>query len=518
LNEPTLHELNFERADPRLVLFDAQGNLSAISQHHLKGSVGGADAECQACHQDAAALSDLQADAVGAASFTVDNALWAQAQSGQIALGQVSLQDQALRVAYAPLHIGDKSPAVFGVLLSTKATTDLRNQLMITSLAAAFLVVTIAALGAVAFGRRSIAQPLVRLAAGAKQIAGGRNGRCCPGCQLEQDEIGALATTFNNMTAQLRGVIDSLEARSLDQTSAEVSRAVTSVLDPDDLVYRVTQLIIQRFNFYYTAVFLIDETGRLAVLREATGEAGQEMKQRHHRLEVGGRSMVGYVTAQRRARVASDVDQEVIRFANPLLPDTRSEIALPLMIAERVIGALDVQSTVVNAFDDETVVMLQGLADQVTIALNNAREFQAAQLNARQSMALFEAVKRPRILPKVWYHRESPAEHSDPTCQFRCRNGRQLRRGRQTYAIITSFDANRLEPLENVGGGNHQASRRPRRQQFKRQRIIVTRRIRSPGPYLETLSALESRSACQPYSVIACWCHHAEPRPRQTRH
>jgi GAF domain-containing protein/HAMP domain-containing protein len=451
LNEPTLYELNFGRSDPRVMLFDAEGNPSAISQHHLKGSVDVADAECQACHQDAAVLSNLKGTMVSAAQFPLDKTLWEQAQSGQVALGQTQFQDRVLRVAYAPLQVGGKSPAVFGLLLSTKAAEDLRNQLLLTSLAVAFLVVVLAALSAVVLGRRSIAQPLVRVAAGAQQITGGQLDVVVPGAD-RQDEIGALAATFNSMTARLRGVIDSLEARSVQlKASAEVSRAVTSVLDPDDLVRQVTQLIAERFNFYYAAIFLINETGQFAVLREATGEAGQELKKRNHQLQVGGASMVGYVTAQRKARVAADVSQETARFANPLLPDTRSEIALPLMVAGRVIGALDVQATEVGAFDEGMVAVLQGLVDQVAIALNNAREFQNAQLNAQQSLALFEASQGTMdisegLTPAVSRLLGTVTQRAN----FDAGMAASFDAAGQTYTIITTFDANQVKPVEDV--------------------------------------------------------------------
>jgi GAF domain-containing protein/HAMP domain-containing protein len=495
LNEPNLYELNFERSDPRLVLFDAAGKLSVISQHHPKGKADVANEECQACHQNTAVLSELQATVVSEAALTADTTLWEQAQSGQVALGQIKFQNRDLRVAYAPLQVGDKAPAVFGLLLSTKATTDLRDQLVLSSLLVVFLVVTLAAGSAVALGRRSVVQPLARLATGAQQIATGQLDVVVPDT-VRKDEIGVLATAFNNMTNQLRGVIQSLEARSLQlKASAEVSRAVTSVLDPDDLVYRVTRLITERFNFYYAAIFLVDETGQFAVLREATGAAGQEMKNRNHRLEIGGKSMVGYVTAQGKTRVASRVDQEAIRFANPLLPDTRSEIALPLMIAGRVIGALDVQATEANAFEDDTVVMLQGLADQVAIALNNSREFQAAQLNARQSLALFETSQATAdisegLAPAVARMLNTISQRTN----FDASMAASYDAAAQTYTVITAFDTVRDEPSEDVGMTiNIKRSETPASLALQTRQPLVINAAAS-DPRLAHLSA-ETRSA-----------------------
>jgi GAF domain-containing protein len=154
--------------------------------------------------------------------------------------------------------------------------------------------------------------------------------------------------------------------------------------DPEQLVPRVVELIQQQFEFYYVGLFLVAADNRYAVLQYGTGagsahEAGRVMKERGHRLEIGGESMVGWVCANKQARIALDVGQDAVRFVNPLLPDTRSEMALPLRAGERVIGALDVQSTQVAAFDESDIAALQGMADQVAVALENARLFQQTQ-------------------------------------------------------------------------------------------------------------------------------------------
>jgi GAF domain-containing protein len=145
------------------------------------------------------------------------------------------------------------------------------------------------------------------------------------------------------------------------------------------LISQIVELIRERFDFYYVGLFLMDAEDRYAVLQQGTGEAGRVMKERGHRLEVGSQSTVGWACANKQARIALDVGQEAVRFANPLLPDMRSEMALPLRVGERVVGALDVQSTRVAAFDQNDITVLQGLADQIAIALENARLFQQTQ-------------------------------------------------------------------------------------------------------------------------------------------
>ncbi|CAG0926674.1 Autoinducer 2 sensor kinase/phosphatase LuxQ [Thermoflexales bacterium] len=195
---------------------------------------------------------------------------------------------------------------------------------------------------------------------------------------------------------ELNTIRASLEERVTERTaqlnvSAEVAQAVSSILDPTELISQVTRLIVERFNLYYAAAFLVDEDSEFAEMVEATGRAGQTLKERGHRLELSGPSMVGSAIATRRPRIAQDVDKETMRFANPLLTETKSEAALPLIVGDRVIGALDVQSTRAAAFDEDTVAVLQGLANQIAIALNNAQQYQLAQLDARQASMLFEA-------------------------------------------------------------------------------------------------------------------------------
>jgi GAF domain-containing protein len=158
-------------------------------------------------------------------------------------------------------------------------------------------------------------------------------------------------------------------------TAADVGRAAASILDLDTLVRQVVELVQDRFKLYYAGLFLLDKGGASAVLAAGTGEAGRTMRERGHKLEVGGVSMVGAACAQREARIALDVGEEPNRFDNPLLPDTRSEMALPLVVGERVIGALDVQSSEPAAFSKGDIAVLQLVADQVAVAVDNARKF-----------------------------------------------------------------------------------------------------------------------------------------------
>jgi PAS domain S-box-containing protein len=175
---------------------------------------------------------------------------------------------------------------------------------------------------------------------------------------------------------------EALRRRALQlQTAAEVARDATALRSLEDLLNRTVTMIRERFGFYHAGIFLVEGTGQdaYAVLRAATGEPGRRMLERGHRLQVGGEGIVGHVTGIGEPRVALDVGDDAAFFDNPDLPETRSEVALPLRARDEIIGALEVQSVEPDAFSQEDVEALQILADQVAVAISNARLFQQAQ-------------------------------------------------------------------------------------------------------------------------------------------
>jgi len=160
---------------------------------------------------------------------------------------------------------------------------------------------------------------------------------------------------------------------------AQVARATATNESLDSLLPRLTTLISEQFGFYHTGIFLLDEDRQYAVLRAANSPGGKRMLERGHKLQVGQTGIVGFVSAIGTPRIALDVGADAAYFDNPDLPSTRSEMALPLRVADEIIGVLDVQSVEANAFKDEDITILSTLADQVAIAIQNSRTYETMQ-------------------------------------------------------------------------------------------------------------------------------------------
>lgn len=230
---------------------------------------------------------------------------------------------------------------------------------------------------------RQAFRPFKALTETAQAIANGDLNREAP---VEgDDEFGRLASSFNTMTTQLVELIDNLEQRVSQRTSelenrsiqlkaaTEVGHAVATIRELDQLLAIITRLISESFGFYHVGIFLLDEDNEYAVLRAANSEGGRHMLERGHKLKVGQQGIVGYTTQRRQPRIALNVGLDSSHFNNPHLPETRSEMALPLIVGGQLLGVLDIQSTKENAFHQDDIDSLQVLADQVAIAISNAR-------------------------------------------------------------------------------------------------------------------------------------------------
>ena len=172
------------------------------------------------------------------------------------------------------------------------------------------------------------------------------------------------------------------------ETAAEIARDISSSLNLDELLQKAVDLIRTRFNFYHASVFLKDLAGEYVVIREATGEAGVQLKRAGHRLAVGSKSVVGYVAGEGEPLIVNDTTRDATYYANPLLPQTRSEAAIPLKVGDRIVGVLDVQSNQLYAFDEDNQRTLQILADQLAIAVVNTELFAETQEHLAQHRLL----------------------------------------------------------------------------------------------------------------------------------
>lgn len=213
------------------------------------------------------------------------------------------------------------------------------------------------------------------------------------------DELGVVTVQFNRMLSRLENLQATLEQQVVERTrqlaaTNEVGRVAATTLDPEQLLTRIIPLFQDQFGYYFAAIYLLDPSGKWAELKEATGEAGKVLKQNHHRLEVAGKSMVGGAIREHAPRIAQVASEDKQRYENPLLPYTRSEVAIPLMVGERVLGALNVQSTRESDFGPQVIETMKNMAGQVAITLENARLFQEAQ----QMIKEMRSVQRQYLL------------------------------------------------------------------------------------------------------------------------
>lgn len=259
-------------------------------------------------------------------------------------------------------------------------------------------------------GTNRLVSPFVRLADAAQMLGAGKWDEPTPILNdieaRNQDEIGLLAHTLNAMSGQLRqsfGRLEQrvaertqeLERRSLQlQTASEIGREITLARDLDTMLMNAVDLISDRFGYYNVGIFLVDETSEYVHLKAASGELGHRLLEQDIRLKVGVQGIVGYVTRFGQTRLASDVRTDRTYQEHSLLADTRSEVALPLRSGPKVIGALDVQSTKPLAFSEDDVIVLQTLADQLAIAIDNVRLVSQMQAAIQEAGLLYQQQTR----------------------------------------------------------------------------------------------------------------------------
>ncbi len=279
------------------------------------------------------------------------------------------------------------------------------------------------------------------------------------------DEVGALQRGVNAMVAQLWEMVRSLEQRVAERTRdlerrssqlqavAEVGSAIASVRDFDVLLARITHLISERFGYYHVGIFLLDAEGEYVVLRAANSPGGQRMLAREHRLAVGGHSIVGTVAATMTPRIVLDVGEDAEYFSNPDLPETRSEMALPLMVGGRLLGVLDIQSTEEAAFAEEDVEVLRVLAEQVAVAIDNVRLLaevqEAAELQRRAYGELSRAAWEELAQLQVLGYRSEATRELVPVVD---RWEPEMERARREGQVVVIDEHTVAVPVKAVGG------------------------------------------------------------------
>lgn len=260
------------------------------------------------------------------------------------------------------------------------------SQTHIELLVPAVLIALLGVVGMFFVINQVVIRPLNHLSTVAqKQLSGDRSARVE---HFPSDEFGHLGRTFNELSSQIDTSIRHQEqiieahTRAIE-TSSNVSRRLSTILDQDELVMTVVNEVQLSFNYYHAQIYLVDENRRILVMVGGTGEAGRIMLSRGHNVPVG-RGLVGRVAEGNSIVLVPDTTQDPNWLPNPLLPETRSEIALPIAIGDQVLGVLDIQHYIVNGFAQQDEDLLRSIANQVAIAIQNARSFMVVQKQAEQ--------------------------------------------------------------------------------------------------------------------------------------
>jgi GAF domain-containing protein len=320
--------------------------------------------------------------------------------------------------AYAPITADDGTiVGVLGLDMSAEAIlASERNLLISTIFLLAISLPIFAGVGWVIGSR--LARPIVKLTQGVNRITAGDVHHVVE--VKSGDEIEALADSFNAMTLRLNELVAGLEQRVEERTTnlaartreleeatdqlksrasqltavSVVARSVTTMRDLNQLLPSIAEIISKQFGFYHVGIFLNDQANQYTVLKASNSEGGRKMLTQGHRLRIGQVGIVGNVASTGKPRIALDTGEDAVFFNNPNLPETKSEMALPLKAGDQIIGVLDVQSTESAAFQTEDVEILSILADQVSIAIVNARLFEESQKSTADAQSALRQYTR----------------------------------------------------------------------------------------------------------------------------
>jgi GAF domain-containing protein/HAMP domain-containing protein len=345
----------------------------------------------------------------------------AKMTSGQTGVRQVEINGSNRYIAYRPVPIVGYS---LGIVVSedellqdyvetNTVVEEETRRTVVNAIGVICVLLSVAGLASYGIGN-SITAPLEKLINVAKQVADGNLDATAE--VTTGDETGILGNALNNMSSTAKNLVANLEELVMERTRvierrfaqiqavAEVGKAVAAQRDLEELLNLTTHLISSRFGFYHVGIFLLDPHSEYANLMAANSSGGKKMLEREHKLRVGTEGIVGTVASSGEARIALDVGEDAVYFDNPDLPQTRSEMALPLVAGGEVQGVLDVQSLEANAFSADDIPTLQILADQLAIAVQNARmlrDTQEALFTARKATGEISQKGWQAVLKKV---------------------------------------------------------------------------------------------------------------------
>lgn len=270
-----------------------------------------------------------------------------------------------------------------GIIAEVEADEVLPTpQELLLSVLPVTLVSLVVALFVAIFATITVVRPIVTLTNSARRIAAGSFTERVP--RIGSGEMNTLAETFNQMSEEIQGLVENLEARVVERTkdleaTLEVGRITTTLFGQTELLERTAEFIRERFVLYYVQIYLLDEAKRFAVLRAGTGEAGRQLLERGHRLNLSETSIVAQTVQLLRPVLVVDTADSTIHKPNPLLPDTRSEVAIPLLVQNELLGVLDMQATEPGKFNYDNLPVFQAMATQVAGVIRGARALEETQ-------------------------------------------------------------------------------------------------------------------------------------------
>ncbi len=350
------------------------------------GADGGAALTIPAQVQDR--LSDKEAQTIIIRDENQVSTLWGYAPVNSVVdVANDVMEEEELLISQSVANLNWSVVIKPDVRQALSPVDELRQNIQL------FTVLILALTGAAAFVvARLLSRPILALTAAAEEMRRGNLRVALP--PAGRDEIGRLSDAMGQMASRLRGMIGSLEQRVAERTNdlalaAEVGRRVSQIRALDELLAEAVELIRSRFSLYHAQIYLIDDEE--LILRASTGQAGEELLAREHRLAISEESINGAAADSRESVIVLDTAVDPFFQPNPLLPDTRSEMAIPLIAAGQVVGVLDLQSDESGTFSEETLPAFEALAGQLAVAIENANLF---TVRAQAESALRESQQK----------------------------------------------------------------------------------------------------------------------------